>query len=1050
MEYENYLALLRNASDGIHILDPDGNIIEASDAFCQMLGYTHEEIYGMNVSQWDAMLNGPEEIRSALNRQFESKERSQFETKHRRKDGTILDVEISGFPFELEGKPVLFNSSRDITRRKALEFSLQQERRLNASILKLAGPIILVIDQTGSIVSFNRTAEELSGFNFDDVRNKPFFWKNFLLPEERSRVEAAFASAMAGNITPQIENYWIKANGEKRLIRWSNSLLTDEGGNTRSLIAIGIDITETRRAESTLQLLGEITQNAAAGIAVVRSDATFHYVNSRFEEMFGYASGELQGMPVSLLNAPTDKSPEETAAEIMAALENDGRWSGEILNRRKDGSDLWTVANISSFQHPELGMLLIAHQTDITEHKLNQKILENFSREIEDLYDNAPCGYHSIDAEGKVVKINQTELDWLGYSRDEMIGKPIVDFLTPASRQKVRDIFDAFMKTGQLLGAEREFVRKDGTVLPVQLNSTAIYDKDGNFHMSRSILTDITERKKMEEVLRVAGTAFESQEGMMITDVNGNILRVNVAFTEITGYSAIDAIGKNPRMLQSGRMGADFYESMWGAIDKEGFWSGEIWNRRKSGEIFPEQLTITAVKDDDGRVTNYVGSLLDITDRKISEAQIQQLAYYDYLTGLPNRRLFRDRLEQDVKRVMRNNASLALLFIDLDRFKEVNDTLGHDKGDVLLIEAARRVRQHVRDTDTFARLGGDEFAIILPECGERPSIDRVVQNVVHDLAMPFDLGDGDLGHISGSVGIALYPQDAGSIEDLLKHADQAMYAAKLAGRNGFSYFTHSMQQEAQEKMSLINDLHLALEQNQLEVYYQPIVDASDGQIVKAEALLRWHHPVRGMIQPSVFIPLAEESGLILEIGEWVFEETLKSIVNWQAHTGHLIQVSVNKSPIQFTRTEVHPWLKSYLGSNLPEKSIAVEITEGLLLSESEKVKQDFIKFRENGIELSIDDFGTGFSALSYLNRFDVDYLKIDRAFVQKMAMDPASRSLTEAIILMAHKLGIRTIAEGVETEAQRDLLKSFGCDYMQGFLYSKPVPSGEFEKMLVA
>ncbi len=560
MEYENYLALLRNASDGIHILDPDGNIIEASDAFCQMLGYTHEEIYGMNVSQWDAMLNGPEEIRSALNRQFESKERSQFETKHRRKDGTILDVEISGFPFELEGKPVLFNSSRDITRRKALEFSLQQERRLNASILKLAGPIILVIDQTGSIVSFNRTAEELSGFNFDDVRNKPFFWKNFLLPEERSRVEAAFASAMAGNITPQIENYWIKANGEKRLIRWSNSLLTDEGGNTRSLIAIGIDITETRRAESTLQLLGEITQNAAAGIAVVRSDATFHYVNSRFEEMFGYASGELQGMPVSLLNAPTDKSPEETAAEIMAALENDGRWSGEILNRRKDGSDLWTVANISSFQHPELGMLLIAHQTDITEHKLNQKILENFSREIEDLYDNAPCGYHSIDAEGKVVKINQTELDWLGYSRDEMIGKPIVDFLTPASRQKVRDIFDAFMKTGQLLGAEREFVRKDGTVLPVQLNSTAIYDKDGNFHMSRSILTDITERKKMEEVLRVAGTAFESQEGMMITDVNGNILRVNVAFTEITGYSAIDAIGKNPRMLQSGRMSADFYE----------------------------------------------------------------------------------------------------------------------------------------------------------------------------------------------------------------------------------------------------------------------------------------------------------------------------------------------------------------------------------------------------------------------------------------------------------------------------------------------------------
>lgn len=913
---------MRNSSDGIHVLDQDGNLVEFSDSFCNMLGYARDEMIGMNVSQWDARFTDPEELIAVVRSRFQATAVSQLETKHRRKDGTIIDVEISGFPFELEGKPVLFTSSRDITERKAIEASLHNERRLNASILKLAGPIILVIDQNGSIVSFNETAEKLTGCSFEEVRDKPYFWKNFLLPEERSRVEAAFASAMAGNITPQIENYWINANGEKRLIRWSNSLLTDEGGNTRSMIAIGIDFTETRQAESTLQLLGEITQNAAAGIAVVKPDGSIHYANRRFEAMFGYAPGELQGMPVSLLNAPTDKSPEETAAEIMAALEKDGRWSGEILNRRKDGSDLWTVTNVSSFQHPELGMVLIAHQTDITE------------------------------------------------------------------------------------------------------------------------------RKKMEEVLRIAATAFESQEGMMITDANGRILRVNETFTQITGYSAQDVIGKNPRILQSARMDADFYKSTWNTINENGHWSGEIWNRRKSGEIFPEQLSITAVKDDDGRVTNYVGSLLDITDRKISEAQIQQLAYYDYLTGLPNRRLFRDRLEQDIKRVMRNNASLALLFIDLDRFKEVNDTLGHDKGDVLLIETAKMIRKHVRDTDTFARLGGDEFAIMLPEYGERSSIDRVVQNVVHDLAMPFDLGDGDVWHISGSVGIALYPQDAGNIEDLLKHADQAMYAVKQGGRNGFSYFTRSMQQEAQEKMALTNDLSLALEKNQMEVYFQPIVDARNGKIVKAEALLRWHHPVHGMILPGVFIPLAEESGLILEIGEWVFEETLKNIMKWQAHTGHLIQVSVNKSPIQFTRTEAHPWLKNYLGSNLPEKSIVVEITEGLLLSESEKVKQDFIKFRENGIELSIDDFGTGFSALSYLSHFDVDYLKIDKSFVTRIETNSASRTLTEAIILMAHKLGIRTIAEGVETEAQRDLLKSFGCDYMQGYLFSKPVPSDEFEKLI--
>jgi diguanylate cyclase (GGDEF)-like protein/PAS domain S-box-containing protein len=604
------------------------------------------------------------------------------------------------------------------------------------------------------------------------------------------------------------------------------------------------------------------------------------------------------------------------------------------------------------------------------------------------------------------------------------------------------------VKEGHVLGAEREFVRKDGTILPVQLNSTAIYDEDGKFLMSRSVLTDITERKKVEEVLRIAGVAFESQEGMMVTDADSNILRVNKAFTEITGYSESDAIGKNPNILSSGCQDAAFYKSMWKVINRDGSWSGEIWNRRKSGEMFPEQLTITAVKDDDGRVTNYVGSLLDITERKISEAQIRQLAYYDYLTGLPNRRLFRDRLEQDMKRVIRKNTSLALLFLDLDRFKEVNDTLGHDKGDILLTEASSRIRQHVRDTDTLARLGGDEFTIILPEYGERSSVDRVVQNVVHDLAMPFDLGNGDVGNISCSVGIALYPQDAGNIEDLLKHADQAMYAAKLAGRNGFSYFTRSMQHEATKKMALINDLHVALERGQMEVYFQPIVDARSGEIIKAEALLRWHHPVRGMVSPDVFIPLAEECGLILEIGEWVFEETLKSIAKWQEHTGKLVQVSVNKSPVQFMRAEAHPWIENYLKSGLPSKSITVEITEGLLLSESEKVKLDFINFRENGIELSIDDFGTGFSALSYLNRFDVDYLKIDKAFVQKMTVDSSSRTLTEAIVVMAHTLGIRVIAEGVEMEEQRELLKSFGCDYLQGFLFSKPVPANEFEKLL--
>ena len=439
----------------------------------------------------------------------------------------------------------------------------------------------------------------------------------------------------------------------------------------------------------------------------------------------------------------------------------------------------------------------------------------------------------------------------------------------------------------------------------------------------------------------------------------------------------------------------------------------------------------------------------DISDRKLAEEQITQLAYYDALTNIPNRRLFRDRLEQDLQRVIRNQTSLALLFIDLDRFKEVNDTLGHDKGDILLIEAARRIRMHVRETDTLARLGGDEFAIILSEYGHIGNIDRVVREVLKTLETPFDLGEGSVGHISASIGIALYPQEASGIPDLLKYADHALYASKRSGSNRFNYFTRSMQEDARYKVDMINDLRGALAQNQLEVYFQPIVKTLTGDIEKAEALLRWHHPVQGMVSPAIFIPLAEESGLILEIGEWVFEETLRHIALWKENTGKFVQVSVNKSSVQFMRGETHRWHESYLQSGLPANSITVEITESLLLSDSDRVRNQFNFFKEHGIELSIDDFGTGFSALSYLNQFDVDYLKIDRSFIRKIVTDSSSRALTEAIIIMAHKLGIKTIAEGVEMEGQRDLLIAFGCDYIQGYFYSKPVSSSEFEKLLI-
>lgn len=659
---------------------------------------------------------------------------------------------------------------------------------------------------------------------------------------------------------------------------------------------------------------------------------------------------------------------------------------------------------------------------------------------------NASDGIHILDYDGNVIEASDSFCNMLGYGRDEVIGMNVSQWdVHFADQGALMSVVRSQFERKERTQFETKHRRKDGTLLDVEISGypIAIEGRNVLFNSSR----DITRRKEDEQNTRIAATAFNTQEGMMVTDAKARILKVNKAFTEITGYAPEEVIGKNPNILSSRRQDASFYESMWKRIAESGFWSGEVWNKKKNGELYPEQLTITVVKNDDGLVTNYVGSLVNIAERKLSEGRIQQLAYYDQLTGLPNRQLFQDRLDQSSKKISRSKSSLALLFIDLDRFKEVNDTLGHVKGDLLLIEAARRIRQHVREADTFSRLGGDEFAIILPEYGDESSIDRIVENVLDEMSMPFDLGDGAVGRISCSIGIALFPQDAESTQDLVKHADQAMYAAKEAGRNRFSYFTPLMQQEAREKLEFKNDLSYALSREELEVHYQPIVNLASGQIVKAEALLRWHHPTRGSVSPAQFIPLAEEFGLIIELGNWVFLQVIAAVMDWRDRLGYEVQVSVNCSPVEFDKHDFK-WIELLKAAGLEGGAITMEITEGLLLKESKQVMARLIECRNYGIEVSIDDFGTGYSALSYLNQFDIDYLKIDQSFVRNLTTDKSSKALVEAIIVMAHKLGIKTIAEGVETEVQRDILQAFSCDFAQGYLYSRPVPAKEFEKLI--
>jgi diguanylate cyclase (GGDEF)-like protein/PAS domain S-box-containing protein len=572
------------------------------------------------------------------------------------------------------------------------------------------------------------------------------------------------------------------------------------------------------------------------------------------------------------------------------------------------------------------------------------------------------------------------------------------------------------------------------------------------------------------EQMRLAASVFEgTSEAILISSADNHIISVNRAFCRMTGYEESELIGRTPNVLKSGRHDRIFYQEMWSSLLVTGQWQGEIWNRRKSGEIYPERLTISTLYDKEGKVLRYIAIAADITKQKQAEAVIWQQANYDLLTNLPNRRLLQDMMQEALEKSRREGLSFAVLHADLDRFKEVNGALGHGVGDQMIIEVGRRIVSCMEtDADAVAHLGGDEFVVVLSALADPlPHVEEMAEKILRAIAEPFRLGSETI-YISTSIGIVRYPADCEDVSSMLKKSEQAKHAAKIEGRNRYCYFTAAMERAAQTRKQLANDMHGALAARQFEVYYQPILNLVTGEIVKAEALLRWHHPERGMVSPMEFIPIAEENGLIGEIGDWVFKEAAQMAKRWCGYCGLSVngacakataidggvascvyQVTVNKSPRQFfTRDTDKTWIDYLRENNIDPRCITIEITEGLLLDQHPEVTQKFMVFRDAGIQIALDDFGTGYSAMAYLKQFDIDYLKIDRSFVRDIITDPSDRAIAEAIIAMAHKLGLKVVAEGVETIEQRDLLAEAGCDYGQGYLFAKPMPAAQFESLI--
>ena len=561
----------------------------------------------------------------------------------------------------------------------------------------------------------------------------------------------------------------------------------------------------------------------------------------------------------------------------------------------------------------------------------------------------------------------------------------------------------------------------------------------------------IEAQQRNDAQLRIAATAFESQEGMVVTDADGVILRINRAFTETTGYTSEEAVGRTPRLLQSGRHNADFYRAMWETIKRTGGWQGEIWDRRKNGEEYPKWLTISAVKDNCGNVTHYVGTHFDITERKKAEERIAELAFFDSLTHLPNRTLLVDRLQQATTASNRNGTFGAVLFIDLDHFKTLNDTLGHDKGDLLLQQVAQRLVASVREGDTVARLGGDEFVVVLG--GLNGSIEdaatqteTVGEKILAALNNTYRLAETEYRN-TASIGATVFRGHEMPIGDLLKQADLAMYKSKETGRNNFHFFDQAMETVVVERASLEAGLRKAVEGRQFLLYYEAQV-VGDGRITGAEALVRWQHPERGIVAPAEFIPQAEATGLILPLGQWVLETACALQARWanQPEMAHLT-MAVNVSAQEFrARDFVDKVLAAISQTGANPNRIRLELTESLLVENMEDIIEKMFALKAKGVSFSLDDFGTGFSSLSYLKRLPLDQLKIDQSFVRDVLTDPNDAAIARTIVALAQSLGLGVIAEGVETEAQRDFLADSGCHAYQGYFFSRPLPVDAFEQ----
>ena len=717
--------------------------------------------------------------------------------------------------------------------------------------------------------------------------------------------------------------------------------------------------------------------------------------------------------------------------------------------------------------------------------------LEESRDRYADLFDFAPAGYLTLDQNGLILELNLTAASMFKATRSELEGLPLITKLASGQGKRFLEYLQNIIGEPEKKRVAMELILNDrkGSHPTVRFESAAYYDSRKQSYVIRSAMIDITEqkqaeqrlrqtrdeleimvsertedllaanqllekevqeRRQLDERLRQAAKVFDStQEGIVITDAAYKIVAVNRAFTQITGYSEPQVIDQHLRLLQSDPEDDSFDQQLWVTLERNGQWQGDVWMRRKSGELFAALENISAVRDAEGSLTNYVVVFADISSIKESQERLNFLAYHDALTSLPNRLLFSTKLEHTLQRARRHQQKFALLFLDLDRFKTINDTLGHKYGDILLREIARALVASIREEDTVARLGGDEFIILLDEVTHVEDAAVLAEKIIDKVAQPITVGGHDMVTTS-SIGISVYPDDANNIDDLIKAADAAMYHAKACGKQTYRFYTPELTHRAFEYLSIEHGLRQALTNKEFVLYYQPMVSLTNGGIVGVEALIRWHHPEKGLLQPEDFIGVAEETGLISNIGEWVLQEACRQIKIWRTAGLPSMRVAINVSVRQILHGDLASKVQTACkeaGLSHDELDLELEITESVLQSVEESI-DTLDALHDIGIKLSIDDFGTGYSSLSKLKHFPIDTIKIDRSFVHDIPNNLEGEAIVTAIIALARSMKLSVVAEGVESLVQRNFLQTLGCDDAQGFLFDEPLTSAEVGQLI--